>query len=364
MTQTVSPARIESELERIWTSLQGKNKMRACLFNLLIYSKKSHRTAYLSQVAQQVIEKFPSRILFITYDDTTSNKVLKTAVSVLRAHSGGHEIICDMIEIEVYQKDHAKVPFIILPHILPDLPVYFVYADDPTLENPIAQKLKQLSNRIIFDSETSSDLKAFAECVLKRHFASNIDIADLNWARTEGWRLLFANVFKSSEDLNLLKQSQEIHLTFNAKKSDFVCHTQIQSIYLQAWLASQLNWRFLKTWQENNRLIFSYQTDSMPVTITLHPQDMSLLPSGRILSIQIKTQSQECYELKRNPQHLNHIIIEKSSPTLCDIPTHFVFEKDSIGQSLVKEICHQGTSKHYINMLNMIQKIEGGAFCL
>ncbi len=364
MAQIIHPAQIESELERIWNSLQGKNKMRACLFNLIIYSKKSLRTSYLSQVAQKVIEKFPSRILFITYDDKTSNQVLKTTVSVLSANSGNNEIICDMIEIEVCQKDHVKVPFIVLPHILPDLPVYFVHADAPNLENPIAAKLKHLSNRIIFDSETSLNLKTFAQFVLNCHTTSEIDIADLNWARTEEWRLLFANVFKSSDDLAFLKQSKEIHITFNAKKSDFVCHPRIQSIYLQAWLASQLEWHFSKIDQEEDRLIFSYQTHNLPVKVTLHPNEVDLLSSGRILGIKIQTKSQECYELKRHSKYLNHVIIEKSSSTLCYIPTHFVFEKDGIGQSLVKEICHQGTSQHYMNMLEMVKKIEGDSFCL
>jgi len=48
MAQIVDPSKIETELERIWDSFQGTNKMRACLFNLIIYAKKSQRTLYLA----------------------------------------------------------------------------------------------------------------------------------------------------------------------------------------------------------------------------------------------------------------------------------------------------------------------------
>ena len=117
MAQIVHPGKIESELERIWDSFQGTNKMRACLFNLIIYAKKSQRIDYLTQIAQKVIEKFPSRIIFITFDDKASNQELKTAVSVMTADEGENEIACDLIEIAVCKTHYPRVPFVILPHL-------------------------------------------------------------------------------------------------------------------------------------------------------------------------------------------------------------------------------------------------------
>ena len=76
-------ADIEVELEKIWDSLQGTNKMRACLFNLIIYAKKSQRMSYLNEMVKKTIEKFPCRIIFATYDEACSSHDLKTAVSVL-----------------------------------------------------------------------------------------------------------------------------------------------------------------------------------------------------------------------------------------------------------------------------------------
>lgn len=60
MVNTIHPADIESELEKIWDSLQGTNKMRACLFNLIIYAKKSQRIGYLNEMAQKLSRNFPA----------------------------------------------------------------------------------------------------------------------------------------------------------------------------------------------------------------------------------------------------------------------------------------------------------------
>lgn len=77
--------------------------------------QKCQRVGYLNQIAQKVIEKFPSRVIFITYDDTCSNQDLQTSVSVMTADEGEYEIACDLIEVAVCSKDHPRVPFVILP---------------------------------------------------------------------------------------------------------------------------------------------------------------------------------------------------------------------------------------------------------
>lgn len=359
MSETIHPSKIESELERVWDSLQAANKMRACLFNLIVYAKKCQRIGYLNQVVQKVIEKFPSRIIFITYDDACSSHDLKTAVSVLTADEGEYEIACDLIEVEVCNKDHPRVPFVILPHILPDLPIYLVHADDPTEANPVAEQLEHLADRIIFDSEATNHLPAFAEAVLSHNERCAADVADLNWARTEGWRQLFANVFKSEEELSKLKKATSIEITFDAEKTDYLCHTNIQSIYLQGWVAMQLGW----TLKEARKAHFTYETGEGSCTVTLKTARMEEVPSGRILGIEIGTGLGFHYSFQRKKECPQHVMIERSTPEWCSVPTNYVLDKDVSGQSLVKEICHKGTSKHYLHVLNLLKGIENERLC-
>ncbi|MBF5059147.1 glucose-6-phosphate dehydrogenase assembly protein OpcA [Candidatus Neptunochlamydia vexilliferae] len=336
MVETVHPAQIESQLQQIWDSLQGTNKMRACLFNLIVYAKKCQRSGYLNDIVQKVIEKFPSRIIFITYDDACSSKELKASVSVMTADEGECEIVCDLIDIEVCSKDHPRVPFVILPHILPDLPIYLVHADDPTYKNPVAKQLENLADRIIFDSEAASDLQAYAKAVLSHMETFHADVADLNWARTEGWRQLFANIFKSEEALSHIQKAKKITITYNSKTADYLCHTDVQAIYFKGWLTVQLG----------------FETE-----IELVAGEMEEVHPGRLLAITVETSEGYHYLFKRKEGRPEHILIEKSSPEACEVPTIHVFDKATSGQSLVKEICHKGTSAHYTNMLKYL--IEG-----
>ena len=360
MVNTIHPADIETELEKIWDSLQGTNKMRACLFNLIIYAKKSQRVGYLNEMAQKIIEKFPCRIIFVTYDEACSSHELKTAVSVMTADEGEYEIACDLIEVEVCDKDHPKVPFVILPHILPDLPIYLVHADDPTFDNPIAQKLEHLAHRIIFDSEAAADLPAYAKAVLSHNERCNADIADLNWARTEGWRQLFASVFKGKECLEDIKHTKKIQIHYNSRETDYLCHTNVQAIYLQAWLSVQLGWTLKKA---SKGLSFQYAGEFGIIDVELIPDKMDAISPGRILSIEISTDRDIEYSFKRKEKCPHHVMIEKSSPELCSLPTNYVLDKDVSGQSLVKEICHKGTSTHYIKVLQLLSKIENECLC-
>ena len=47
----------------------------------------------------------------------------------------------------------------------------------------------------------------------------------------------------------------------------------------------------------------------------------------------------------------------------CDLPSHYVFTKAESGQSLVKEICHRGTSEHYLKVLNLVKKMDTLGLC-
>ena len=360
MTKTIDPADIESELGHIWESFQGTNKMRACLFNLIVYTQKGERTTYLNAVAQKVIEKFPSRIIFITHDSSCNSHDLRTRVSVLTADKGETEIACDLIEIDICSHLLPRVPFVILPHILPDLPVYLLHGDDPTEPSPIAEQLEHFASRIIFDSETTRDLPRFAQILLTYNKGGSADIADLNWARIEGWRLLFANVFKSPEELDHLRDTTTLNLHYNDKKTEYLSHTNIQAIYLQGWLAVQLGWTLTKIVKDRGIQTFSYERENAPLHISLHPSRMEGVPSGRILSIEIKTKRGHHYTFKRDKKCPHHVIIEKSSAASCALPVHYVLDKDVSGKSLVKEICHKGTSSHYTKMLALLGNINPG----
>src|SRR3990167_9357257 len=62
----IHPKEIEKARNELWRQHQGTNAISAYLFNFIIYAKKNSRKEYLEKIAQNVIKKFPCRIILIT----------------------------------------------------------------------------------------------------------------------------------------------------------------------------------------------------------------------------------------------------------------------------------------------------------
>ncbi len=359
----VSPADIQKELSRIWESLETTNIARASLFNLIFYTQKDHRTGYILRLAQKIVEKFPSRVIFVSIDKKSTQDFLKTEVSILSSSKGEFDVACDYIKIETGGTYDERIPFLILPHILPDLPVYLLWAEDPSVADPLNEQLGQLAGRMIFDSESTSNLPRFAKQLLDYHAKLQCDIADLNWARIESWRDMLSMAFYAEEKLQKIQHAKQILITFNAQESAFFCHTHIQAIYLQTWLSCQLRWEFKTLNVDKKTLKFVYQGGFGPIEIILSSAQYANLPPGLILSVDVQTEDKEQFKFSRDLEQIHQIRFEHSTSSQCNLPSYFIFTKAETGHSLVKEVCHRGTSEHFLNVLNLVKKMENYGLC-
>lgn len=366
----VPPSKIEKELDRIWDALSSpqadakSRKMRASLFNLVLVTDKNKREAYIRGLAQKVIEKFPSRILFVTIDRESKEDILTAKVSVMSQGEEMSDIACDLIECEVTSASVVRAPFLLLSHLLTDLPVYLLWAEDPILDNPLSYQLERFSTRLIFDSETTANLPLFAKSLLHHYSTSHCDIADLNWARTENWRSLILGTFHSPERLAELSEARTIKLIYNATPTDFFCHTRIQSIYLQGWLALRLGWSLKECEVTSEKIFFHYDSPSnLPIEIELVPEDHPEVAPGGIASFELSTYGGQHFLFVRNPEASYQITLFISSRERCLMPIQFLFSKGGIGQTLVKEIYKRETSAHYLELLEYLSGLEALGLC-
>ncbi len=344
-TQIVSPANIQSALDDLWNAKDNKNKMRASLFNLIFCVTQSPREEYIRKIAHKLVEKFPSRVFLLSLDPSSTTP-LQTSVSVISTKQGEFDITCDFIEISASQKDEGKIPFLLLPNIVPDLPVFFVCSEDPSRSSALCDALQEFATRIIFDSESAEDLQIFAKTVLEKKKIFGGEVADLNWARLETWRSLVTSTFANQEAIDKFQQATNLTITYNAQETPSFCHTSIQSIYLQAWIASCLKWQKIEN--------LTYRAKDHIVTIKLKEIKDPLLPPGMIISLDIEIADKERFFFFRKKESPNQISFEHSTSAECSIPIRLQISKGESGQSLVKEICQKGTSQHYIETLELI----------
>lgn len=199
MQDQIQIADLNDELTRLWDKEQGQKKIRASLFSLILYVQKTEKTAFFQRLMRSVVSKFPCRVILIINDTHSKENSLRTSVSSETISEQDLKIFCEIIQIEVAGKLIERVPFLILPHILPDLPVYLLWTQDPSLENAVLPHLEPLANRIIFDSESTKDLQNYSRAVLSLLQRFHCAIGDLNWSALSGWRNIFAQVFNNQE---------------------------------------------------------------------------------------------------------------------------------------------------------------------
>lgn len=357
--QIVQPQQIEQQLLHIWDSLDKSHQMRASLFNLIVFNQLSSRTDYIRKIVQKIIDTLPCRVLFITYDPDPTKDYLKTAVSVISAERTS-STVCDDIDIGVAGSNWERVPYLILPHIVPDLPVYLLWAENPSIEHPLFEPLSRLSTRVIFDSESADSLCGFSETLLKIKTQNQCDIADLNWGRLEGWRELLASTFNSKERLEDLYNIQKLSITFNARETEYFCHLKIQAMYLIALLSSRLGWKFQTVSKKNQTTQFQFKDH---IEATIASNDWPSVSPGAILAIKIQTSRQSEYQFLRNPKLPQQITVQISTHDRCELPYQFILRKPPIGQSLVREVFLKGTSTFFLEMLNQLTILDKNKVC-
>ena len=354
--QIVKPEQIESTLQAIWEKLAKEDKMRACLFNLIVFNRYSSRTDYIQNIVQKVIEKFPCRLIFISEDPKPKQNYLKAAVSVIMPEGEKGSVACDHIDIGVSGDMQAQVPYLIRSHILPDLPVTLLWAEDPCAGHSLFEPLSKMATRIIFDSESADNLLSFSTFVLNLKKNSKIDLADLNWGRTEGWRDLITSLFESEERQDHLRQLSELKITYNGRVSEFFCHTKIQSMYLLSWLSSRLEWNFLKSTE-------NLQFEFKQAKAQIESVEWEKIGSGCLLAVELQTANGQSFKCLRIKEKYHLVSIHISSEEKCDLPYKYTLGTTATGQSLVKEICMKGTSKHYLDTLKQLQVLDKDKLC-
>ena len=262
-------ANIESELVRLWDDEKNKKRIKACLFNLIIYTHDERRANYMREIVNSILEKFPCRIIFIQGDTNPSKDYLTAGVSNVSIGKGDSSFGCDQITINVSANKLQRIPFIVLPHIIPDMPVYLLWGRDPTAENDILPFLLQFANRLIFDSECTNNLQQFSHKMLEKIDTVKAEIMDLNWGLISGWRDVLSQTFDTHDRIHQLNFSKVIQIGFNNKKTEFCQHSVIQAIYLQGWLAAQLNWKFLSIQIADQSYRINYSNGINEIILTL-----------------------------------------------------------------------------------------------
>lgn len=341
---------------------ENKKQIKACLFTLVIYASTERQVNYFQDLIRSILDKFPCRIIFIHVDAQATLSCLHVKVSTVQtgqgsSQGGGTVIACDQILIEVSKDQLFRIPFLVVPHLVPDLPVYLLWGQNPFEEHNIFPHLQSYASRVIFDSECSDDLDLFCKEMQNNLEVLKMDIMDINWALLSNWRDLLTQLFDTSERITQLQNCKSIVITYNHSKTETFQHPEIRAIYMQGWLASCMKWQFHQIEKFTNNVFISYSSNSKPVVIVLAPQTHPELPPGAIVSIEITTTTENSFMIIRN-SNLPQVLVHVSSLDTCELPFTLPLPNIHRGLSFMKEVFYSSLGDHYLDMLKTISKLD------
>lgn len=326
---------------------------KASLFNLIIYTNESRRTAYFQDIVRIVSSQFPCSVIFIHADENAKASNIKVTIGSEK----DTKLVPNQIMIDASGEGLKQVPFIIFPYLIPDLPIYLIWAKDPTTEHNVLPHLQKYASRLIFDSECTENLQQFSQNLLAaRAGDAPLQLTDMNWARIRGWREVLMQTFDTQERTDQLAASTSIKIVYNSRPSDISIHPETQAFYLQAWLASQLKWTFDRLQKEGRNFIFSYHTPEHPIQVRLQGDMNHKFASEEIMEFEASSDS-FLYSLIRRGD--TQVIVHCNTLDRCELP--FTLHLPTIwnARNFMQEIIYKITSKQYFNMLRLISQLPG-----
>lgn len=361
-TPDIQIADIEKKLSLLWKQPQEIKQTKGCLFNLIIYAHESRRVEYLKEIVDNILDKFPCRIIFIKENDSSDHPYLHADASiVMSGQNASHQkniIACDQITIEASKCMLNRVPFLVIPHIVPDLPVYLLWEQTPFEDQIIFPAIQQYATRIIFDSESSESLSKFCNEMKKNLDELKMDIMDINWALLSSWREIFSRLFDAPEKINDLRACESMTITYNESTDQRHRHPKIRAIYLQGWIAQRLEWTYDRLEVSSSGItIYYHGSNNQPVIVKIVPDVNPNLPLGSIILITIKTMNEMCYHLARKP-NLSQIIIHTSSPETCELPLTLAAPNVHRGLEFLTEIFYAKLGEQYRQMIDFISPLN------
>jgi glucose-6-phosphate dehydrogenase assembly protein OpcA len=324
---------IEKELKKLWDENKNEKKIKACLFTLIVYSGDSIRGDYIREITRRVTCEYPCRMISI-HERSADEDCFTIQVAQNSSLAGGSLIASDQIFITASPGFLERIPYVVVPEIVPDLPVYIIWGADAAKKSAILAELEKYATKIIFDAESSSSsLRDYARAISEKIGKVSYVLQDFHWALSAGWRECLFQAFNKEEGIRFLKSLEQVKITYNAAKSESIPKTDTVARYIQGWLAAELEWR--------------------GVNVELVPTVNNTFTSSSILSIEMRSKRGDTYLFIRHPDR-DKVILHVTKKESCELPAIYPFPDFQRGFNFIRELFFFVESVQYAKMLGAI----------
>lgn len=148
-----------------------------------------------TELLERVLLRHPCRAFLVTLDERAS-EITGSVTADVRQQGKGRVMVMERIAIRSSLQNIAKLPGLIRPLIVNDIPVHFFWGA-PLPQNELRLLiLGELANQTIVDSSTFADPMRDMKRVQE---LPELEVRDLAWFRLAPWRRALAEAFETFE---------------------------------------------------------------------------------------------------------------------------------------------------------------------
>lgn len=215
---------------------------RAAALNLISFAPTDETRDRIVQAANRMSTIHPCRLILFTAAKSREEHLSLTNVYAA-CESGSATADApsfERMEIPIHSSMLDQLPLVLQPLLIPELPAFLWWPEEPPFDSPGFQALARSLNRIVIDSATFSSvarLHTFSEFM--NGLPVKCALGDLNWQRLQPWRELTAQYFDIQHVQWALSCVREVEVEAGRGEGNSL---PTQAILYICWLACCLGW--------------------------------------------------------------------------------------------------------------------------
>ncbi|HZQ98008.1 MAG TPA: glucose-6-phosphate dehydrogenase assembly protein OpcA [Chloroflexota bacterium] len=245
----VDVSRIEADLVKLLRrpenlSPNGQPGMRTAVLTLVAFAADRPTLDRVEQTLAALVDHHPSRTIVVLANPTAPAQIdAWVQVSCRPMGSSGINACVDEIVIEAQPSALRRVPNVVTPLLLADLPVVVWWPGEPPLREPLLADLIEPATRLVVDTLGFVHVeRSLINLSNLRHRPTvRIDLGDLNWDRLLPWRELIAQFWDVPAWRSRLRALDRVEIDLGKPAGGR--SNRAQALLLAGWLAAQLGWR-------------------------------------------------------------------------------------------------------------------------
>lgn len=226
-------------------SSTGQPGTRTAVLTLVAVAADPSTQERIEATLEALIEHHPSRTVVIRTSAATNGPELDAWVNVTCKTIGtsGLKACVDQIVIQSTPPALRRVPNVVLPLLLAELPVVLWWPGEPPLREPLLYDLLEPATRFVVDTLGFVHVERTLISLnnLRQRPTVRVDLGDLNWDRLLAWRELVAQFWDVPSWRSQLRSVERVEIDLGKPAGGR--SNRAQALLMAGWLASRLGWR-------------------------------------------------------------------------------------------------------------------------